>query len=357
MRFLKKLGVSLFYLLLLCSQAKAIPSFDNPDAYVPPHDRFRAVVKLELTKVDNTTASCSGAVIEGAKVLTAAHCVTDQDGKPDVKRINVVFRGDDPATGAPTTTSRTTRSYKFHDSWTGSVTTSSADVAVVNLPSAPPAGAGFYRAAPFKVEPSDEYPPAVLLAGYGRSGKGGVDSTITDRPLRVGFNHYNLASKSSVPVTADISEFYGFDFDNYDPLFNRLGEPGWVTLPSGAQAIPRIDWDLDGSDVFGEVMIAKGDSGGPTIIDGIFIVGIHSWVYDGSIGADVPIPLSDLADDFQGNFGTIGFDVNVSDYADWINSVEFSPVPLPASAPLFLAALTLLGLVGIKRTDCMNALD
>ena len=318
----------------LAGSAHAIITFDDPSRYVPNPGQFSGTAKLSITRTDGLIETCSGALISGNRVLTAAHCLAGAGGKV-AKAVSVQVSFDSVA-GAPITS----KQFTWHEDWTGDANTSAADIGVVKLPSAAPAGAQPFIVPDFEFD----MPLYVLLAGYGDIGKGAADPSLPSGFLHVGGNHYDVPPPNF--AAGSLAGYHLYDFDDYTAGANQLGEPGWVTIPGDPpfQSLPQFDFEFDGQWVKGEAIIGDGDSGGPSIVDGVFVVGIHSWAKNG-IGGDAML-LADAGSGFVGAPGSIGADVQVARYSSWIEAAfPAAPVPEPQTY-----ALWLIGLVGMAMT-------
>jgi hypothetical protein len=324
---------------VVATPASAIVTYEQPDEY-----EFSSGIGIAaiVTKFERRDSRCTGALIEGNAIVTAAHCFDELPHRGNLISTTVSFDGS--STGITVFE----RDIEIEETWTGDLFASPADIATVRLPKN-----ATINAAPFVLPRSElSYRPVgIRLAGYGDAGQGSVDKALTPpfddpRPLRVGFNHYDEALPGADEFWND---WYLYDFDDFTTPNNVIGEPGWITLPDGTLAITELDYDFDGTVVFGESMIARGDSGGPSYFDNV-LVGIHSWVSaepDFGVEGQDGIYLPALGPDDVG-FGWVGADVPVARYADWIRQAAAgpldppSPVPAPPAAALLITGVVLL---------------
>lgn len=195
-------------------------------------------------------------------------------------------------------------SFYLHPNWTGNFL-DGYDVALVKLQSpVPTTGYDILRS-----EITADLPGN--LAGYGRSGTGNQGGVLPWGTLRQGYNTFG-------EVFWGIPGYpYAYDFDN--GLYMQNSILSFYGFNS--------DYGL-GND---EVLIAPGDSGGPTFINGR-IAGIHSF----GVTAGYPYDIDEI---LNASFGEFGGDTRMAEVAAWIDTVV---VPLPGSLLLVGSGLLVL---------------
>jgi hypothetical protein len=204
----------------------------------------------------------------GLDVLIAAHCVDDDgDGMVDPRNVTVTF---DLPDRKPVSMSVPSSNIRVHPNWTGDVSDCRGDLALLMLPELAPLGAerfDLYRN-------SDEVTRAFTFVGYGRSNTKLADGTVLDGTAgagspsgtkRLGWNVFDS-------VVGDTLEF---DFDSANAR-DSLGEF--------------------------EAGTARGDSGGPSFLDGRIAAITSSGTNENSA------------------IGDIQYNTRVSALAGWIDS-------------------------------------
>lgn len=323
-------GLCAAAVLALPLAAQAITTYGSPHQYevAPPGtsgwDLFDGVASLTLWDAQGQARTCSGSVLwTGGHLLTAGHCLYNTyQGVFDAVGATIALPGHGVVSSMAVDRSMA------HGEWTGDVN-DGYDLAILPLPTAVPWGFHIDRSGAGMFNLGTDDPPFQLMAGYGISGAGAMDSTVYPHgTLRAGVNQYD-ALWTDVP-----GQPYMFDFDDYGSAHNAVGLQGVGWIPGYGEHWVEIDWDFSGDPVRGEVMIAPGDSGGPSFLDNL-LVGVHSFFSSSTVDADGLTNAS---------FGELGADTRVFVHADWIDARVAAPVPEPGTALMFA-----LGLIGLVR--------
>ena len=279
-------------------------SLDDPANHeTPVGTPMDGVAKLILTRTD-FTVGCTGTLLTtstGAYVLTAAHCVSDDFGG------NIFVSGTATFTGATTSESIPISSADIHPDWDGSIVRGN-DLAVLTLSHRPDPEINSYD---IDRNANSDIGSISEKVGYGLSGIQQND------PANYGFG----TKRNGMNRYDDVA----------DTMLKALG------LRAGRDFVRNsvLQYDFDNGasehDAFGfffgnhdtglgndEVASASGDSGGPTIKDGL-IQGITSYgislsFTDGSTSDITPDAIDSSVGEFAG-------DTHVALYASWIDSV------------------------------------
>lgn len=259
---------------------------------------------LILTRSDGSFG-CSGSLLAGGQyVLTAAHCVSGDQGTATTSSISISFQSGTVTTAATT--------YYVDPAWSGNLAAGN-DLALIKLSSPITTLTGY------SLYQSSAQGAQFLLAGYGLTGTGTAGATDnTFGSLHYGYNQYD--SSGSIYSTQVSSAVYLFDFDD--------GQSGSSHNLFGSTGL--------GAD---EALIARGDSGGGSFIDvdGIWeLAGVHSFIgsTDGTLNSSF--------DEYAG-------DISVAANAAWLDSYLAAPIPEPQSYALLLAGLSALGLLARNK--------
>lgn len=249
--------------------------------------------------------SCSGSLLNtGMHFLTAAHCILGYTGNG-----TVTFQALDGSMLTYNTVSMVS-----HPDFNPGNYFAGHDIGVITLSEVVDSRIGrldLYTG-------SGELNQIGTVIGWGRPGTGLTGGAAN------GFGQMRREGQNTVDAIIGNNNILLYDFDNPNSTANS-------SLGSN-QALPR------------EVLIFRGDSGGPTLINGQ-IAGVHSFITCINGGAPACSTPPDLDGALNGTYGERFGDTRVSLYATWIQqqtqmplSDSFTPVPEPSTYMAGLAA-------------------
>ena len=280
----------------------------NSSVYTVGYQEVVGGVNLSgVVKVTSSRGACTGSLLgDGYSILTSAHCVTSAYGSSLATGITASFKASSGF--VPISVDLT-----FIDpAYTGDATLG-GDLAVLRLNGAAPSWASRYSLFSGGMPTNP-----LVIAGYGLSGVGATGATLAYGTLRAGTNQY---------VTT------GAEFGwSGNLLMGQFYDASRASSNALNAANPYSASD--------QVMIASGDSGGPSFYAGS-IVGVHDLLVcispenNDNICAVPPSITASL----NSSFGQIFADVSVSAKRDWI---EAQMLPEPGTFLLFAPPLVFL---------------
>ncbi|MFP4574210.1 MAG: trypsin-like serine protease [Coleofasciculus sp.] len=368
-------GVSLS-LLGTGSAAQAIVTPTDPDNYLVPSDEFSGVARLELGE----SISCSGSLLSGGlHILTAAHCLTDNEGIP-IRNVldnsSAVFNIEQgsPSIRLPIAIS----DFFIHPNWSGTGGGGEGfvrgnDIAVLQLAEPAPAFIEQYDL----YRNTDEVGQIFTKVGYGNIGLGntGYIPNSIDGRKRFGQNRFD--------ALVDLFKEEEVTLTHFDVATSEVSEVfNWADIAiSGSQLLLDFDNGLPENDAFGvhfgiedlglgdtEVNPAPGDSGGPSFLlgdDGNWLIaGVSSHIFVDSSARVYeenffetdekgnPVvyqdyfpddPTTSVTTDFvpgvgevginDSSFGGFGSVTRVSNYASFVDDAVAGKVPSAVAVP------------------------
>jgi Trypsin/PEP-CTERM motif len=263
--------------------------------------------RLSIAVTSGGHFGCSGSLVGGgAFVLTAAHCLTDDNGAKIATSIDILFGNSNLDV--------TATKYVLNPDWVGTIS-GGGDLALIKLDT-PILSLPSYQLDTASTAVGD----VVTLAGYGNTGVGatGEEAHTFGTTLQFGRNRYDFDYD-------DVPWVYEYDFD-------KLGDNSFNVT----------DGPAVGSD---EVDLGSGDSGGAALmlVDGVWqIVGVHEFTICAVDDCD---PIS--------AFGEKAGDTSVFAYRDWLNA-ELAPVPEPRTWALLGVGLIAVSLVARRRASAVG---
>lgn len=297
---------------------QAIVTVENPENYrVAPGD-FSGVVSLNNSQnPEEVPAYCTGSLLKGGLyLLTAAHCIKDEDGRLLKDHINNTTANFNLSTGF---VSRPVVDFFIHPEYDGNLLNGN-DVAVLRLGEPAPIEAQQYDI----YRGTDEVGQKFTKVGYGAIGTGSTGEDLNSNlPGSLGYSGQNQFDASG-DMFAGLPLFDGlvpnsqllYDFDNGEPQNDAFGVHFGIN-----------DLGLG----INEVNQGAGDSGGPVFIDNS-IAGITSYkLGDWEVFPNGPQTDIDLR--LNGTFGEFAGVARASSYVSFVDDAIAGKVRSVKSVP------------------------
>ncbi|MEN0110079.1 MAG: trypsin-like serine protease [Planctomycetota bacterium] len=282
---------------------------------------------LDVDPAPGSGAICSGSLLVGGRfVLTAAHCVTDEEGE-----LAIQDGGDGNVARFETTAGLvvapfTVADVAVHPGYDGDVR-NGFDVAVIDLGEQQPASVARYALNDGSVGEAGAH----LAAGFGQSGDGLVGTNTGAGDLRSGFNNF-VSTGLPVGGINNLATQLTADFDSGSTGNDAFGVFGPALFGAPVADPAALGFGAD------EIGVAPGDSGGPSFVagpDGPVIAGVHSY------GLRLELlngTTSDLDGVLNSSFGEFSIDARVSN-PDILAFIESVAVPEPTAFTALATAL------------------
>ncbi len=272
---------------------------DPANHIVSPGGPLDGVGQLILNRSDGTFICSGSLLLTGEHVLTAAHCVTDENGIINLFSGSVTFFGNSGTEVISLDAAQTV----VPINWDGDYLRGN-DIAVIKLVKEASPDITRYDIDKNK---NDDVGTIGEKAGFGASGTGDTGWTFSDGQERAGKNKYD---------------------DFADVWLKLVGFKQGKDFDKGSVLLYDFDNGLAENDAFGfffrnsdlglgieEVSAAFGDSGGPTIVDGK-ITGVTSYILSLTVGSKT----SDVTDKLDSSFGEFSGDTRVSKYTKFVEN-------------------------------------
>ena len=286
-------------------------------------------------------ARCTGSLLnDGQSLLTAAHCLTDNDGNPVASNINATWEL------ATNNVSESSADVTIHPMYNGDLT-DGYDIAIVQFDT--PIVFAVPRYDIYRKTDGGEIGVETVKVGYGRSGFGNTGDTTSSGTKRFGKNKYEDDGLGSGDGDIGINSVGGitnsqtqltYDFDSN---FRNLNLSGNDSDHDAFQFFfPRSE-DLGFGD--DEVGAAPGDSGGPS-----FVFDDGEWLIAGVTSYGLRLVFtesgtsSDVDGDINSSWGEFGVDARVAE-AGIQSFIDASLIPEPHTVALVISG----GLILLHR--------
>jgi hypothetical protein len=303
---------------------------------------FDGVVSLQLNRTDGTFL-CSGTLLQGGQyILTAAHCLANDNGANVTTSVGVNFFPGPSGNTAEVSVNST--SFYIKQGYTGNVIDRN-DLAIIALPSLAPLNVTQYS-----LYGGNPIGQTFDFAGFGDRGSNGAGYSADNASFLIRRDAFNVFDFDlGTEVTGDGGILIS-DFDNGNPL----NDADYYFGPNGHQL-----------GVANEGSPGPGDSGGPAFISvggQNFIAGVVSFGARGTNGGCTPNPdpppapalvcnLPDTDGTLDASFGEeagwVTPDANLLDFVHYGTPDPLYVTPEPASLALLITGL--LALAGLAR--------